>query len=62
MEKRKSLLNLPKGIVKANRGTKYCARLVIKHSIKGSITHYIGSYETIDEAVEARKNYILNLL
>lgn len=54
----------PKGIAEITRSNKYKAVLQFWHGKyndkKTSV--YIGSYETIEEAVEARKKYILDLL
>lgn len=50
-----SLKKYPKGIAKDR--TRFRAEL----GIKGNII-YIGLFKTIEEAVEARKEYILNLI
>lgn len=55
---------LPKGIsvVKNKKSTKYKAALNISHNGKALPNIHIGTYDTVDEAVNARIDYINKLL
>jgi len=52
---------LPRGLTKAKASGRFTAQLSIGKGITATTVH-IGTFPSIDKAMEARRNYILSLL